>query len=215
MAAAGVARPASASDDGYQNVFTSVLTAVGVMSPDNTPEIEYRERPPLVLPPGSQLAKPQAAGAVRSAAWPNDPDVLRRKKAADDAKAPMSSAFNHSDDQRMSKDEQLKYRATQDTAVAISPTQCPLNEKSMVRCRNPEAFKAEEDRLKASHPEKSEKLEAGVEPDRLYLTQPPKGYLKASKVIEATHEAPQPKRDDSSPLSTYIHPDVHKDDPLE
>lgn len=48
----------------------------------NTQEagIEYKERPPLVLPPGKDLPAPVAAGApgVNNPAWPSDPDEKSR-----------------------------------------------------------------------------------------------------------------------------------------
>ncbi len=57
---------AFAADDGYADVFSSVLTAVGLLSPDKTPDIDYRERAPLVLPPKMALAE-----ARRSGRWPD------------------------------------------------------------------------------------------------------------------------------------------------
>lgn len=216
VACGSVAAPAFAADDGYENVFSSVLTAVGVLTPDAAPEIDYRERAPLVLPPKQTLVKPQEPGVARTAAWPSDADVIRRKKAADDAKAPVESTFNHTNDHVMSKDEQMKYRASQ-SGEDSDAYGCSISHKSMSHCRiDPDAMKAEDKRYKAMNAgHADDELTAGVEPERLYLTQPPKGYLKATKNVVATHEAPQPKRDDSSPLTTYIHPDEHKIDPLQ
>ena len=39
---------------------------------------------------------------------------------------------------------------------------------------------------------------AGKEPDREFLTQPPRGYLKPSKSVKATVEGPAEKLDESS-----------------
>lgn len=216
VAAAAASQPAMAADDGYENVFTSVLTAVGVLSPDAAPEIDYRERAPLVVPPKQSLVKPQSPGATRTAAWPADPDVIRRKKAVDDAKAPAESVFNHTNDHVMSKEEQLKFRAAQAVQQQDDAYGCSINHRSMSHCRyDPDVSKTEDERYRAKNPGRSDELTAGVEPERLYLTQPPKGYLKATKNVAATHEAPQPKRDESSPLSTYIHPEQEKIDPLQ
>ena len=213
---AGTTLPVFAADDGYENVFSSVLTAVGVLPPSESPDIDYRERAPLVLPPSRSLVKPQQAGGARSAAWPVDPDVVRRQKAAADAKAPRIGAFNRPESDRpMSKEEQLKFRAAQDPDA--DPYRCKMSEKSMSRCYvGPDEMKAEEERYKKMNPDKgsSDVLTAGVEPDREYLTQPPKGYMKATKTVAATHEPPKPKRDESSPLSTYIHPVETNIDPL-
>src|SRR5207249_3598309 len=46
------------------------------------PQIEYRERSPLVIPPSRNLPPPEQAGAGRTAAWPVDPDVKRKQEAA-------------------------------------------------------------------------------------------------------------------------------------
>ena len=56
VAAAGLlglslAVPAQAADDGYANVFSSLFSAVGLVKSDPPPDIAYRERPLLVLPP--------------------------------------------------------------------------------------------------------------------------------------------------------------------
>ena len=48
----------------------------------NEPQIEYRERSPLVIPPSRNLPQPEQAGAGRTAAWPVDPDVKRKQEAA-------------------------------------------------------------------------------------------------------------------------------------
>jgi hypothetical protein len=48
----------------------------------NESQIEYRERSPLVIPPSKNLPPPEQAGAGKSAAWPVDPDVKRKKEAA-------------------------------------------------------------------------------------------------------------------------------------
>jgi hypothetical protein len=43
--------------------------------------IDYKERPPLVVPPTRNLPIPQTAGSLaeRNPAWPVDPDIQRRK----------------------------------------------------------------------------------------------------------------------------------------
>jgi len=48
----------------------------------NEPQIEYRERSPLVIPPSRNLPQPEQAGAGRTAAWPVDPDVKRKQEVA-------------------------------------------------------------------------------------------------------------------------------------
>jgi len=189
--------PARAADDGYANVFSSVLGAVGVISTDKTPDIEYRERPPLVLPPGGALPKPVTGGAARTAAWPQDPDVLKHRKEAEEARAPHTLDRNSNDKGVvLSKAEMLKGRAQ---GEPVRPNECG-NDGKVRNCMvlNPDVLEAEGERYRALNPEKSDALVAGQEPEREYLTQPPKGYMKASKSVKATTEAPQEKIDDSS-----------------
>jgi hypothetical protein len=45
-------------------------------------EIDYRERAPLVVPPGRDLPAPVEYTEADKAAWPRDPDVRRRERDA-------------------------------------------------------------------------------------------------------------------------------------
>lgn len=211
----GGATSAFAYDDGYQNVFSSVLTAVGVMPAERTPDIDYRERPPLVVPPKTAIAapktalvKPQAAGAGRTAAWPQDPDVIRRRKEADEIGLPMISMFDkrEADQRPESKEEMLKHRAALNGPDDPSASYCREGEHGDGHCRvGPAELKAQGERYKAQNPSSTtDVVTAGIEPERKYLTEPPPGYRKATKTVKATAEAPQPARDQSSPLSSYI-----------
>ena len=44
-------------------------------------------------------------------------------------------------------------------------------------------------------------VQAGIEPEREYLTQPPKGYMAPKQTVKATFEAPRQKYDE--PASVY------------
>ena len=191
--------PAQAADDGYANVFSSVLGAVGIVKPDAPAEIEYRERPPLVIPPSTgALPKPVTGGTKRTAAWPQDPDVLRRRKAAEEARAPNTmDPLLSNKSEMMSKEEALKGRGQ---GEPVRPNDCG-NDGNAHNCLvvNPDVLRAEGERFEAANPDKADTLVAGKEPDRVFLTQPPKGYLKATKAVKATTEAPVEKLDDSSP----------------
>jgi hypothetical protein len=67
--APGVAR---AQNDG---VWDSMLKSLGFGGENN---IEYRERPPLVVPPTHDLPPPQTATTVRDPKWPVDPNANRQ-----------------------------------------------------------------------------------------------------------------------------------------
>ncbi|RYB06455.1 hypothetical protein [Lichenibacterium ramalinae] len=190
--------PARAADDGYANVFSSVLGSVGIIRTDAPPPIEYRERPPLVLPKDAALPKPVSGGIRHSAAWPQDPDVLKRRKEADEARAPHTMGAVHSDKgEIVSAQELARGRAAE--SEPVRPNDCG-NDGQGHNCTvlSPEVLKAEGDHYRAANPEKRDTLVAGQEPSRDFLTQPPKGYLKPVKAVKATTEAPEEKVDDSS-----------------
>jgi hypothetical protein len=72
LAAAGLSPDAARAQDtgGDGTLFGSMLKGLGIGGENN---IEYRERPPLVVPPTRDLPPPQAASAARNPNWPVDP----------------------------------------------------------------------------------------------------------------------------------------------
>ena len=190
----GAAGQARAADDGYANVFSSIFSAVGVIKPDPPPDIAYRERAPLVLPPQAGLPKP-VAGGQRSAAWPQDPDVVRHRKDAEEARAPRVGVGDHA--ALLNADEMSKGRGQGET---IQPDNCRGDNNSR-QCLlvSPDELRAEGERFQASNKESSDTITAGQEPERQYLTQPPKGYMKATKTVKATNDGPRRVLDQSNP----------------
>ena len=187
---------ARAADDGYANVFSSVLGSVGLVKSDAAPAIQYRERPPLVLPKDAALPQP-AAGRQHSAAWPQDPDVVKKRKEDAEAHAPHTLDPSLSDHAMMlSHDEQMKGRVADQEPVR--PNDCGNDGQHCIMV-SPAELKRENDAYQAANPEASDTLVAGQEPARDFLTQPPKGYMKPAKAMKATTEAPQEKLDESSP----------------
>ncbi len=61
---------AHAQDSGDGGLFGSVLKSLGIGGENN---IEYRERPPLVVPPTHDLPPPQTSARARDPNWPVDP----------------------------------------------------------------------------------------------------------------------------------------------
>ncbi|RYC34007.1 hypothetical protein D3273_01790 [Lichenibacterium minor] len=191
---------ARAADDGYANVFSSVLGSVGLIKGDASPDIQYRERPPLVLPKDAALPKPQVGGVKHVAAWPQDPDVLKKRKEAAEAHAPHTLDPSLSDHGGMlTRDEQMKGRiaATEDDQP-VRPNNCG-NDGQHCMLLSREELDRQSDAYRAANPDKQDKLVAGQEPTRDFLTQPPKGYMKPVKSVKATAEAPEEKLDESNP----------------
>ena len=76
--------PVRADDDtstsgAYRKFFNKMMSNVGLR--DAEPDIEYRERPPLVVPPTRDLPQPAAGGspAAKNAAWPSDSNAGKRR----------------------------------------------------------------------------------------------------------------------------------------
>jgi len=88
-AAGLIAAPAQAQED--NSLTSSILSGIGLVAPE-PPQIDYRERAPLVAPPNGSgelaLPPPRDAGAVAAnPAWPKDYDAeLKKKLQAEDAK---------------------------------------------------------------------------------------------------------------------------------
>jgi hypothetical protein len=72
--APGVAR---AQDSGDSGLFGSMLKTLGIGGENN---IEYKQRPPLVVPPTRTLPPPQTTATARDPNWPADPKSAVRKK---------------------------------------------------------------------------------------------------------------------------------------
>lgn len=81
------APPALAQDDDLTFEQRLIHNLLGGAS---KPPIDYRERSPLVIPPSSELPPPEGAAAAVAGvpAWPNDPDIRRRKHASAAANSP-------------------------------------------------------------------------------------------------------------------------------
>jgi hypothetical protein len=151
-----------------------IMRSLGLRSTDD-PGIEYRERPPLVIPPARSLPPPEsAAAAARGAAWPNDPDVLRAKQAKADKKKPYKTVEEESlpetPDQLMSRGTASRpsHRPTGDSKDPTAPsTMSELGAKSMFTWGG-------------LFGQKEEYGTFAGEPPRASLIEPPKGYRTPS-----------------------------------
>ena len=73
--------PARAADDDVPidtKILRGILEGIGLQREEKN--INYQERPPLVIPPNKDLPPPEKLDAVtNNPAWPKDPDVTRAK----------------------------------------------------------------------------------------------------------------------------------------
>ncbi len=122
--------------------------------------------------------------------------MLKKRKESVEAHAPHTLDPSLSNRGTMlSRDEALKGRAAEEEPVR--PNTCG-NEGQHCTLVSPDELKREGEAYRNANPDKADTLVAGQEPTRDFLTQPPKGYMKPTKAVKATTEAPEPKVDESS-----------------
>lgn len=144
----------------------------GVIGKRGGDDIEYRERPPLVVPPGSALPRPQEPASARSASWPNDPDVSRRKAAASATVLPFTENQNTRNNTWLNRGE-LNRGPNARTAGRPVITEEHSNFNNQIdpirRGREEAARRGQEDLAQLNY---------GSEPPRRLLTEPPVGYRR-------------------------------------
>jgi hypothetical protein len=181
-----VAAPAFAADDMGSNPITELFDAFG-MGDREKPEIEYKERAPLVPPPSTAaLPAPQAKGAIGrdSGMWPNDPDEERRaqKRAAANRLPTETNSYRMDRSPRLDPDE-IGDRRVRGANVP--------DRASGTRGDN-EITRMERSDLESQRLNRGPQPVAGSEPTRGRLTDPPPGYRVGTGGVTAA-AAPEQK----------------------
>jgi hypothetical protein len=188
---AGIPGSAFAADDDDEGTFDQkllrgFLRGVGLRN-GREGSIEYKERPPLVVPPNRDLPPPDTTGSVapRDPAWPTDPDEAKKaaaKKAATaerkwtdvtswgDLAKPSQMKAGQTD--ALPNEKGIKPGQTIETSTQLRPDE--LGYKGGIWT----------DFMNLGHSFDKEKPAEGAkflrEPPRASLTQPPSGYLTPS-----------------------------------
>lgn len=86
-----LAAPKAMAGDAFENDFMNNTMQMLGLKEEEKPEIEYRERAPLVVPPSgaSALPQPQQSPHAANPNWPKDPDLERRRQEAAKENAPI------------------------------------------------------------------------------------------------------------------------------
>jgi hypothetical protein len=168
-AGAGAAHAEDDDEDTFeQKIFKKLF---GLTNP---PEIDYRERSPLVVPPSRDLPPPDATATINNPAWPVDAEIKRRKEA---------------------KSSRAKYKSPEEDARALTPEE--LNRGRLVRGRSSTSPRGDTDGGKPLSPSelgyqggvfstlfggkpKEEVVTFAGEPPRESLIDPPPGYRTPS-----------------------------------
>lgn len=177
---------ATAQQAAAQNPVTDLLTGFGILSSD-TPEIDYRERAPLVVPPREGLREPQPGIEQRAGNWPVDPDVERRKRAASNRLLPMP--FQHGNERPELSAADLRAGRRANTATQ-APARSAIENERYELLYQPMQQMTEADKRRA---DAAQDLTPGSEPPRRSLAEPPAGYRRATQIVK-------PKRDNFVPM---------------
>jgi hypothetical protein len=197
-----VATPRSAE----AQIVDGLLGFLGVH--DEKPEVEYRERAPLVVPPKNALRPPQESASAKHAAWPKDPDVQRRKAAAATARMPVTETEEYK--RQMNPHLPIdQMRAGRKAGAGIPNEPAPVFGDN-----SREANWIHPDNLRAMHAKAQQAggnngptvaCDGREEAPRRYLTEPPTGLRKCVAGFQGrtTRGAVNAKSNDNEEASPY------------
>ena len=169
-------------------IFRNILGNIGLL-PKDREEIEYRERPPLVVPKDTNLLRQPEAPDAHAAGgqWPNDPDVAARKAAEAKKRDPIFGARRTDaiDGARLTNKELAAGRTAPGTSTGEGGV--ARNDTAGVRMTAAE--------MQAAHRaggSGAPTYAPGTEPPRQYLTDPPVGLRvpAAGAPMRRTQDAP-------------------------
>jgi hypothetical protein len=189
VALAGIGLMASvAGASAQEGVFMKdVLSSFGLI-PGDRPQIEYRERAPLVVPPRTELRQPADRAALEaSGQWPADHDVVRDRRRQREAAIPEAERERrrmNDNNPRVSIDE---IRAGRRPGTGTQQGPAP-NRPDGGR----EATWVHPDQLRSQGTRPEPEFESGAEPSRRFLTEPPTGLRRPDPraPIRVTRELP-------------------------
>jgi hypothetical protein len=175
---AGTFARAADDDDNVMldtKIFRGILKELGLRRDGDT--IDYRERSPLVLPPGTDLPPPETNSAAKKAAdWPDDADLkrVRKRKEAERNRKPFEEGI---DDRPLLPSQmggpKVGSRAGEAPGRSAEQAAAPSTNKEL----GSKGFSAMLGGLWAP---KEEYVPFTGEPPRASLTEPPRGYRTPS-----------------------------------
>ena len=177
--------PARAFDD-RPSTFDPLLNVVGLgKDNEDKPDIDFRERPKLVVPKSNDLPPPAAGGSGRAANWPQDQEVVRRRAAAAAERAPRVISPNTNP--ILDHDELMRGRSNE---AETSPELCPVRNGGIPDCSALTPTEKLKKVFSLGSNENKDVVKPGAEPTREYLTEPPPGYRKATTETQYKNSGP-------------------------
>ncbi len=198
---AGILSATAAGAQESGSVMRDTLSTLGLVEKEQAP-IDYRERPPLVMPPkvdGKALPAPRAK--VANPSWPKEPEVVARERELAERRTPRGNQVQgrYSDNNATLTPDEIRGGRRADAQIPRSNEYKPGDSNRDSFWVNP--F----DLMKNATDERSEPSE--VEPARDTLTEPPTGYRKPPrKVVRNASDPinnPSREREESDP-GTYL-----------
>ena len=142
------------------------------------PDINYRERSPLVIPPARDLPSPETRTVERAPAWPRDPDVQRRREAAKGGGGPVTDPFEEA--ARPLSPSEMRRGTTRGRSTNNEPVRT-LSDAEMGRPLRPSELGQTQSLFGMFGRSVNEPSETFAgEPSRSRMTEPPTGYRTPS-----------------------------------
>ena len=180
LGAALVASPARAGDDGQASLISGLAETFGLTKQDD-PQIDFRERPKIVVPPKKELAPPRTA--AQDPAWPVDNETARAKQR------------KHMEDAEPSARQQasrnwLLVHPGDDVKVTTSDfdnhgPSCRVPDPKTGECPGQPKGEMNWNPMTWVGLQKKPSVVLGPEPERQSLVDPPKGYRAPAEGVGA------------------------------
>jgi hypothetical protein len=170
--AAAVLTTAANAQEGQ--LVKNILSGIGVIPEDKDP-IDYRERPPLVLPPRMDLREPAQPGSARARnpQWPNDPDVADRRRREAEARTPVTETDLYRMNGRGNRLTVDEMRAGRRAGAEVPTAPVPPRSDN-THWLNPDVLRAQDPKGRSAE------VADGGEVSRRSLTEPPSTYRRSA-----------------------------------
>jgi len=177
------AAPARAGDDGQASMLSGIADTLGLSKHDD-PQIDYRERSKLVVPPKKELPPPGKAMYQQDASWPVDVETVREKKRKKIEDGEPSAREIISRDYRLIKPGDDVKVTTSGFDGSGAPS-CRAPDPKTGQCPEPPRASMNWNPLTWVGLEKKPATVLGPEPERENLVDPPKGYREPAEGVGA------------------------------
>lgn len=176
LGCAGTA-PVMAQDEG-PTPLQRMLGNFGLLAiPGDTPDIEYRERPPLVVPPSTELPLPQSPTDITAAVpdWPADPEIALAREQKRYDRLPIDQRRGEFYSGRALTPDEIR-RGT----IARTASRTPATKVGEEITAGREMQQAPKGFFGMFKYEQEKPIAFTSEPPRTRLTEPPVGYQTPS-----------------------------------